>query len=209
VAAANGFEDGERVPLDLVIANLRRIVGATGLPVTIDLEGGYGADPAAVGRTVAQAVEAGAIGCNLEDSDPRDGTLRDPAPQAARVAAARAAATRAGVPVFVNARTDVFLRTPRERHDESMVAAALDRARLYAAAGADGLFVPGLADEGLLARVTAGSPLPVNVIAGASMPPIARLAELGVARVSHGPGPYRVMRAALERSAREAMAWTA
>jgi hypothetical protein len=116
VAAANGFPDGEQIPLDLCIANLRRIVDAVDLPVSLDLESGYGADPAAVGETFARAVQAGAIGCNIEDSFPDSGSLRETADQVARLRAARAAADGLGVPAFLNARTDVFFQAGPDRH---------------------------------------------------------------------------------------------
>jgi 2-methylisocitrate lyase-like PEP mutase family enzyme len=201
VAAANGFADGERVPFDFALANLRRIVAATTLPVTIDLESGYGRTPDDVARTVAAAIEAGAVGCNLEDSFPETGKLRDTSDQVERLARARRIAGDTGVAFFINARTDVFFQGPPMAHDEDMVAEALVRARAYAAAGADGLFVPGLVGEALIASVVRSSPLPVNIMAGQGTPPLARLAELGVARVSHGPGPYIAAMASLQRDA--------
>jgi 2-methylisocitrate lyase-like PEP mutase family enzyme len=205
VAAAHGFTDGERMPFDLCLANLQRIVGATDLPVTIDLESGYGADPAAVGETIARALQAGAVGFNIEDSLPENGSLRAASDQAARLKAARAAADAFGIPAFLNARTDVFFQAGPEHHDEGMVEVALERGRLYAEAGADGLFVPGLADERLIARLVKDSPLPVNIMAGERTPPAERLAELGVARISHGPGPYLLVMRALENAARAAL----
>jgi 2-methylisocitrate lyase-like PEP mutase family enzyme len=204
VAAAHGFEDGEHMPFDLAIANLERITAATDLPVTIDLESGYGANPEEVGASVARAVQAGAIGCNIEDSSQETGPLRAISDQAARLRGARHAADRLGIPAFLNARTDVFLVAPPDAH-EGLVAEALERGRAYADAGADGFFVPGLVNEALIARIVEASPLPVNVMFNAAMPPAARLAELGVARISHGPGPYRMMMKALENAAREAL----
>jgi 2-methylisocitrate lyase-like PEP mutase family enzyme len=204
VAAANGFADGENMPLDFAIANLARIVAATDLPVTIDLESGYGESVEAVQHCVAGAIAAGAVGCNLEDSVPQNGSLRSIDEQQQRLAAARRAAQQAGIPIFINARTDVFFQKSAAEHDDSMVAAALERAHAYSRVGADGLFVPGLADAELIARVVAGSPLPVNIMASAATPPLARLAELGVARVSHGPGPFRLVMKALEDAARAA-----
>ncbi len=201
VAAANGYSDGEQVPLDLALANLRRIVASTTLPVTLDLESGYGANAEDVGRSVAAAIDAGAIGCNLEDSYPADGSLRPVAEQAARLAQARAAAQRSGIAFFINARTDVFFQRPAEEHDAGMVAQALERAQAYAAAGADGLFVPGLADVQMIADLVAASPLPVNIMVGAATPSFDRLAAAGVARISHGPGPYRAAMKALETAA--------
>jgi 2-methylisocitrate lyase-like PEP mutase family enzyme len=205
VAAANGFADGERLPLDLAIDNLARIVRAADLPVTIDLESGYGETAGEVARSVARAIEAGAVGCNLEDSFPRDGSLRDTGEQAERIAAARSAAGEAGVALFINARTDVFFQKPAQAHDKAMVHAALDRAKVFAGAGADGLFVPGMVDEALIAHLVEASLLPVNIMVEANTPSLSRLAELGVARVSHGPGPYLAMMKVLGDAARAAL----
>ncbi|MBM1172554.1 isocitrate lyase/PEP mutase family protein [Microvirga arabica] len=202
VAAANGFRDGEQISLDLCLANLQTLAGAVDLPVTVDLESGYGADPSAVRVTVARALEAGAVGCNLEDSFPENGTLREAADQTARLKAARAAADALGIPAFLNARTDVFFQVGPAQHDQSMVEVALERGRTYADAGANGLFVPGLVDERLIGRLVEGSPLPVNIMVGEKTPPTSRLSELGVARISHGPGPYLLAMRALENAAR-------
>jgi 2-methylisocitrate lyase-like PEP mutase family enzyme len=202
VAAANGYADGEKAPLDFVLANLRRIVSSTALPVTFDLESGYGADADGVGRAVAATIEAGAIGCNIEDSYPADGSLRRSDEQAARLVQARAAAVRGGVAFFINARTDVFFQRPAQDHDAGMVAQAIERANAYADAGADGLFVPGLADAALIAELVAASPLPVNIMVGAATPSFEALARAGVARISHGPGPYLAAMKAVEEAAR-------
>jgi 2-methylisocitrate lyase-like PEP mutase family enzyme len=202
VAAAHGWEDGEQVPLEFALANVARIVASVELPLTMDLESGYGASATEVGRTIAAVIEAGAVGCNLEDSEPATGALRDPGQQVERLSGARRAADASGIPFFINARTDVFLVAPAKQHDLACVAAALDRARRFADAGADGFFVPGLVDEELIARVVAGSPLPVNVMAAPGAPPMERLREVGVARVSHGPGPYRMLMKALTAAAR-------
>jgi 2-methylisocitrate lyase-like PEP mutase family enzyme len=208
VAAANGFEDGERLPLGLAIDNLSRIVQVTDLPVTVDLESGYGATAGEVAHCVRRAIDAGAIGCNLEDSFPQNGSLRDAGDQAERIAHARKA-TGSDTAMFINARTDVFFQKPAEAHDDSMVRAALDRGRIYAKAGADGVFVPGLVDETLIARLAKGSPLPVNIMVEAGTPSLPRLAELGVARISFGPGPYLTMMKLLGEAAREALSGAA
>lgn len=205
VAAANGFADGEHFPFPLAMDNLRRIVAAVALPVTVDLESGYGDAPAAVGATVAAALDAGAVGCNLEDSFPADGSLRDMADQVARLAAARRIADAAGIAFHINARTDVFFQTPAAAHDMAMVDVALERARAYADVGASGLFVPGLVADNLIARIAEASPLPVNVMALRGAPDRKRLAELGVARISHGPGPYRGAMQWLTDAAKSAM----
>ena len=204
VGNASGFADGERMPLALAIDNLRRIVGATELPVTIDLESGYGDTPEGVAETILLATEAGAVGCNLEDSFPVDGELREAPAQRDRIRRARQRADAVKIPFFINARTDVFFQRPAEQHDEGMVALAIERAHAYAEAGADGLFVPGLSDIALIARVARASPLPVNIMVDDATPSLRALAEHGVARVSHGPRPYLVVMKALEEAARAA-----
>jgi len=205
VAAANGFSDGEHLPPDLVIDNLAQITRATELPVTIDIESGYGRTAEMVGRTITRTVEAGAVGCNLEDSYPDDGRLREIADQVERIRHARIAADASGIRYFINARTDIFLQGPAEAHDEAMLKAAVDRAHAYASAGADGFFAPGLVDRGLIAGLATASPLPLNIMVSDETPGLDALREAGVARVSHGPRPYLAMMKVLEELARAAM----
>jgi 2-methylisocitrate lyase-like PEP mutase family enzyme len=201
VANANGFADGERVSLALAMDNLRRIVTATQLPVTVDLESGYGDAPEIVAKTIALAIDAGAVGCNLEDSFPANGKLRETSDQAHRIGRAREAAN---IPFFINARTDVFFQRPPEQHDDDMINDTIERAHAYAKAGADGLFAPGLTDIDLIERLVKASPLPLNIMVGDTTPPLRVLAERGVARVSYGPGPYLLAMKALEEAARAA-----
>jgi 2-methylisocitrate lyase-like PEP mutase family enzyme len=124
--------------------------------------------------------------------------------QSERIARARRTADAVKVRFFLNARTDIFFERPREQHDDAMVAEAIDRARAYAEAGADGLFAPGLADIHLIARLAEASPLPLNIMVGDATPPVQALTDRGVARVSYGPGPYLVAMKALEEAARAA-----
>lgn len=205
VADAHGFGDAEGLPFDLAIANAARIAGAVALPVTIDFEGGYAIDPGKLAANFATLLATGAIGCNFEDRVIGGDGLHPVAEQAERIRAMRRAAERAQVDAFINARTDIFLQARAEAHDRAAVDAALERARAYADAGASGFFVPGLANERLLARVCEASPLPVNAMMFAGMPDRRRLGELGVARVSHGPGPYRQAMKALTEAARAAI----
>lgn len=205
VAAANGYADGEKMPLDLAIDNLARIVRAVELPVALDLESGYGKLPEAVALAVRRTIDAGAVGCNLEDSFPDSGVLRPTDEQAERLRAARAAA--AGLPFFINARIDVFLKAAPDTHDEAMVDDAIARALAYAQAGASGIFVPGLVDKKLIARLVAQAPLPVNIMVTDQAPSLQALADLGVARVSHAGRPYRQMIKVLEEATRAAMAY--
>jgi 2-methylisocitrate lyase-like PEP mutase family enzyme len=199
VAAANGYRDGEDLPFEVALANAARIVRAVDLPVSIDIEGGYGAAPAAVASTAKAIADAGAIGCNFEDRVVAGEGLYSMADQAARIAAIRAAA---GEHFFINARTDVFLSAPADTHDDAKLDDAIARARAYAEAGASGFFAPGLVDEGLIGKLVDAAPIPVNIMMFPGVPEPDRLAALGVARISHGPGPYSQAMAALEAAAR-------
>lgn len=199
VAAAHGFEDGEKIPLPLALANLQRIVAAADLPVSFDLESGYGD----VGATVRQAVAAGAIGFNLEDSIPAERTLYSVDAQSRRIRDTRAGADELISGAFINARTDIFLIADASTHTDEMVEDALARASAYADAGADGFFVPGLVDHEKIARICEKSPLPVNVMARPDAS-VKRFAELGVARVSFGPHPYFLAMKALREAAQAA-----
>jgi len=180
-----GRRDGQHLTRDEMAAAIARIAGAVDLPVTADVEGGYGPDPDAVAATVRAVIAAGAVGINLEDSQPVGGDLFTLQAQAERIAAARDAAAQAQLPeFFVNVRTDVYLfgiGVPEGRLDD-----VLKRAESYEAAGADGLFVPGLLDLDTLATLTAQVSLPVNVMAGPGAPSVAEFAKAGVRRVSLG-----------------------
>jgi methylisocitrate lyase len=174
--------------------------------VTVDLESGYGDTSEAVGETVRLAIEAGAVGCNLEDSFPANGKLRETVDQADRIRRARRIADGANIRFFINARTDVFFQRAAEQHNDAMVVEAIERARAYADVGADGLFAPGLSDITLIARLAEALPLPLNIMVDDATPPVRALAQHGVARVSHGPRPYLTAMKALEEGARAASA---
>jgi 2-methylisocitrate lyase-like PEP mutase family enzyme len=199
VAAAQGFGDGEQLPFEAALATLARIVAGVVLPVSIDLEAGYGASPAAVADSVRAVADAGAVGFNIEDGV-AGGDIRPPDEQAARIAAAR----EADAAMFINARIDLFLRSGAGEH-ATLFDEATERANAYAEAGADGIFIPGLADAALIRRFCQASPRPVNIMAAPGSPSREQLAGLGVARISHGPFPYRSAIAALEEEARAAL----
>jgi 2-methylisocitrate lyase-like PEP mutase family enzyme len=195
IAAARGLADGEAIGREGMLEAVRCVAGSVSLPVTADLEGGYGQTPADVGETIARAIAAGAVGCNLEDGV-RDGELlRDAQDAAARVAAARARADAEGVPVVINARTDVYLRGADDPE------AAILRGQAYARAGADCIFVPGVRDRATIRALVEGIDAPVSILAAPGAPSVSELQELGVARVSFGPGPMGVALAALARTA--------
>ncbi len=196
VAAAHGYQDGQAIPLDLLLMIAGRISASVTVPVSVDFEGGYAADPETLTANVLRLIGAGAAGLNFEDQVVGGQGLYPKDEQARRIAAVFAAGQSAGVPLFINARTDLFLQSPPDGHAR-LVAEALDRAQAYAAAGAAGLFVPGLTDPALIAAVVKGSPLPVNIMMSPQAPDPATLASLGVARLSHGPFPWYAHMAAL------------
>ena len=190
VAAAQGYGDGQALPLDLLETVVRRIADSVDLPLSVDFEGAYAAEPEGVTRNVARSVAAGAIGINFEDQVVGGEGLYPVETQAARVAAAHKAGEEAGVPFFVNARTDLFLKEKDGSRHGELVAEALERAAAYQEAGASGFFVPGLSDLALLRQVCDRTTLPVNALKMAESPTIAELAAQGVSRISHGPAPY-------------------
>ncbi|HEY0628074.1 MAG TPA: isocitrate lyase/phosphoenolpyruvate mutase family protein [Sphingomicrobium sp.] len=202
VAMAQGFGDGQEVPMEFALENARRIVKAVDLPVTVDFEGGYAVEPEEVGKNVAKLAATGAVGCNFEDQVVGGEGLYPVEQQAARIAAVRAAV---GPDFFINARTDLFLKAPQETHDEAMLDEAIERVRAYAEAGASGYFVPMLGDLDMLRKLCAESPIPVNFMTYPDCPSNAEVAATGVARISHGPFPFMALMGQLEAAAREAL----
>jgi 2-methylisocitrate lyase-like PEP mutase family enzyme len=202
VAMANGFGDGQEVPIDLALDNARRIANAVDLPLTVDFEGAYSSDPHEGARNMVRLADTGVVGCNFEDQIVGGEGLHPIPVQAERIAAARAAV---GPDFFINVRTDLFLKAPQETHDDAMADEAIERVRAYAEAGASGYFVPMLGDLGMLRRLCAESPIPVNFMTYPGCPSNVEVTETGVARVSHGPFPYMALMAQLEEAAREAL----
>jgi 2-methylisocitrate lyase-like PEP mutase family enzyme len=201
VADANGWLDGQQVPIDFALANAKRIVEAVELPVTIDFEGAYSTDPEEGGANVARLAETGAVGCNFEDQVVGGEGLHDLDLQARRIAAIRKAV---GNSFFINARTDLFLKT--QNYDDALVDQVIERGKAFADAGASGFFVPRLSDPKQIERVVSEVPLPLNVIAFPGAPEKKVWADAGVARISHGPFPHRALMAKLTEMAREAIA---
>ncbi|WP_170603814.1 isocitrate lyase/PEP mutase family protein [Ruegeria arenilitoris] len=204
VAMAQGFSDGQKIPLDMALDNAGRIVDAVDIPVTMDFEGAYAEKPLGILANVQRALETGVVGFNFEDQIVGTKDLYDIETQSARVAAMREGCDAAGIPAFINARTDIFLEAHPDTHDEVMLEDAMARAQAYADAGASGFFAPGLRDERLIARLCDSTELPVNIIALPGTPDTPKLAELGVARISYGPVPYREMLVWLQDKARSA-----
>jgi 2-methylisocitrate lyase-like PEP mutase family enzyme len=184
VAGALGHDDGEDLPIEVTLANLGRIRRVTDLPVTIDMESGYGETAEMVKASVARARDAGAAGINMEDRLPGQSVLL---PIAEAVDRYRAAAASG---LFVNARCDVFRGRDAAADGDLLVAEVLERARAYADAGASGLFVPFLSDARLIGAICKASPLPVNILHSPAAPSHRDLAGLGVSRISHGHLPW-------------------
>jgi 2-methylisocitrate lyase-like PEP mutase family enzyme len=202
LAAAQGFDDGEQLPFAALLATTRSITDAVDLPLTVDFEAGYGETLAAVADNARALVDAGAIGCNLEDRDTEGAGLRDADEQAERIAAADAAG------LFVNARTDVFLGPLMAGEDPNrpeLLEQAIARAAVYHRAGAGCFFAPGLSDPALIAELARAVPLPINIMRLDGMIPNRELGALGVSRISYGAAPWRQAMGDLAKRAQAAL----
>jgi 2-methylisocitrate lyase-like PEP mutase family enzyme len=202
VAFSLGYPDGQHISRDEMIARVGRIVRAVKVPVTADVEAGYGATPEDAARTSRALLHAGAVGMNLEDAsgDP-DHPLLEISQAVKKIKAARLAAAKRCVPLVVNARTDVYLLPggdPEEKYSE-----ALRRLTAYRDAGADCVFAPGLKDADTIGRLVKDVQCPLNILAVPGTPPISELERLGVARVSLGSGPMRATLELLRKIAEE------
>jgi 2-methylisocitrate lyase-like PEP mutase family enzyme len=200
VGDAAGFGDGPQVPLDFVFANAKRIVEAVDLPLTVDFESAYSIDPEEGAANVARLKETGAVGCNFEDQVIGGEGLHPLDLQVERIAAIRRAV---GGDFYINARTDLFLKT--QTYDDALVDQVVERGKAFAGAGASGFFVPRLSEPAQIERVVREVPLPLNVIAFPGAPDKKAWADAGVARISHGPFPHRALMAKLTEMAREAI----
>ncbi|MER5727907.1 isocitrate lyase/phosphoenolpyruvate mutase family protein [Streptomyces sp. NPDC002138] len=199
VAWSLGSPDGDSLARDRALDLIARVVAAVDVPVTADIESGFGADAAGVGQTVTGVLAAGAVGVNIEDG------LRDPAEQAERLAAARAAADALGVPLYINARVDTYLMGLGEP-GPARLEETLRRAAAYLEAGASGIFVPGVHDPATVTELARGIDAPLNVLVGPDAPSVAELGGLGVARVSLGSWVAEAAYAVVRRATEELLA---
>lgn len=186
VAVAQGYADGQAIPMAQVLGLVHRIVSANDIPVTVDFEGAYGDTPQEVATNVLAVAQTGAVGINFEDRRVQGEGLWSIEDHCARIAAIRAAV---GPDFFINARTDVFMQTPSEDHG-SVLADAITRGQAYATAGASGFFVPKLGDIELIKQICAQVPLPVNVMMQPALSERSVVAGAGVARISYGPASF-------------------
>ncbi|WP_310622347.1 isocitrate lyase/PEP mutase family protein [Flexibacterium corallicola] len=199
IAAAHGYDDGEAIPMDFFLSIVERICATVDLPVTVDFEGGYATEPAEVAENARKIIRAGAVGINFEDRIVKGEGLHSISTQVARIRAIKSVAAEEGVPLFLNARTDLFLGSDPATHGDSL-AEALQREAAYADGGADCFFVPGLTEIGLISRVVDTAKLPVNVMMMGDLRSIKDVAALGVSRASYGPGPYLQFLADLKKA---------
>lgn len=196
VARTLGYDDGEAMPADEAFAAVARVTRAVDVPVTADLEAGYGLRP---DEYAERLLAAGAVGCNYEDTDHHgDGVLVDAERQAERLAAVKAAARARGVDIVLNARMDTYVN--RIGSPSEMQAEAVRRGRLYLEAGADCLYPIGVTDEAAIGAIVQALAAPVNVMVRPGAPSIPRLADLGVARVTFGSGLFTVALRAFEQA---------
>lgn len=202
VAFSLGYPDGQKISREEMLARVARLAKAVKVPVTADVESGYGRRPEDAARTAREVIEAGAVGMNLEDA-PGDGDhpLVELSLQVEKIHAVREAALKTGVLLVLNARTDVYLAevgTPEGRYDE-----AVRRLLAFRDAGADCVFVPGLRDAGTIGRMVRDVKCPVNILVGPGSPAIPELEKLGVARVSVGSAAMRATLGLVKRIAEE------
>jgi 2-methylisocitrate lyase-like PEP mutase family enzyme len=202
VAYALGYPDGQKISRSEMLAVVHRIAEAVRIPVTADVEAGYGAKPEDVAETAREVLSAGAVGMNLEDTvDDGPDLLADVSLQKEKIRAVVETSARAGVPLVLNARTDIFLAGIGA--PETRVARTIERLNVYRDAGAQCLFAPGVKDKETIAQLVSGVRGPLNILATAGTPPVAELEKLGVARVSVGSGPMRATLGLIARIARQ------
>ena len=200
IAYVEGFPDGQAISRERMLAHVATIAGVVDLPVTADLEGGYGTTIADAVATARGAIAAGAVGMNFEDSTGPHAPLLPMAAQAERIRALRSTGEELGVPLVINARIDAYHVAGSE---DERFAETIARAKFYLEAGADCIFVPFIAEETLIGRLAAAIPGPMNVLAGAMTPDVAALTRLGVRRISVGSAPAAHLLAAFRRVALE------
>jgi 2-methylisocitrate lyase-like PEP mutase family enzyme len=202
IANALGYSDGQKISRGEMLAVVHRIAEAVRIPVTADMEAGYGVKPEEVAETAREVLAAGAVGMNLEDAvDERPDLLSDLSLQQEKIRAVVETSTRAGVQFVLNARTDIFLAGIGA--PETRLARTIERLNAYRDAGAQCLFAPGVKDKETIAQLVSGVHGPLNILGTAGTPPVAELEKVGVARVSVGSGPMRAALGLIARIARQ------
>jgi len=199
VAAAQGYADGENIPFALLLMIVQRITASCELPLSVDFEGGFSQDLEDISTNIGELLHTGVVGINFEDQQIGGTGLYSIAQQCDRISALRRAARERDIELFVNSRTDLFLKEKDRTQHKNLQSEAIERSEAYAEAGASGFFVPGLQCEKQIAELCNAVRLPINVMMMEGMATHSELAQCGVARISYGPGPYIKAMASLVR----------
>ncbi len=209
VAGSHGYEDGEKLPLELALKNLKNIMEKVKVPVSFDFESGYALELKNLTENVKHVIETGAIGINFEDQIiGKEKARYSIEEQCQRIKVIKETIELSSLPtMFINARTDIFLQKDSSQHNEQDLAEAIERSKAYAAAGADGFFAPGLKNSQFIKELCESSPIPVNIMVQ-DVPTAKSLIDLGVSRISYGLFPYIAATQAFEKSVTEALTFT-
>lgn len=185
-AKAMGYEDGEQLPFGFVLSNIKRIISQIDLPLTVDIEAGYASTYDILSENIQQLITLGIVGINVEDQIIGGDGLLKTKEQAKRIQVIREVASANDLPLFINARTDLFFKPGLKGNLDE----AVERLDAYAAAGASGYFLPGLTNENVIKQLCSHSKIPINIMKTSESISNRRLAGLGVSRISYGPNPY-------------------
>lgn len=199
MAFSEGYADGEQLPFERVLQRISDITAHTSLPVTVDLESGYADNPESLANNIEKLLDLGIAGINLEDTDRRSNTLYSTESQTARINKIRMVADNKGIPLFINARTDLVFRE-RYLTANALFEELFNKAKAYTAAGANGFFPIGLTDINVIRRLAKAIKVPLNILAFPGVPPLHELQSAGVRRVSTGPGLMKVAIHALQQA---------
>ncbi len=190
VAESHGYTDGQKMPIPYVLKAFQEISSAVSIPLTCDIEAGYGHTPDEITPIIIELLQLGVVGINVEDQIINTGKLYDITEQTRRLAAVRKMSNENGVGLFINARTDVFFIENDTRHISEKMKNVLERANAYADVGCDCIFVPNLIDIEAIKTLCDKAPIPVNIMQTPNGPTVADLTQCGVSRISRGPFPY-------------------
>lgn len=191
IAYTNGFQDGEQIPFNQLLSIITQIVKGVSLPVSVDFESGYARSKSHLQKNVAKLIEAGAIGVNIEDTNKYTGKLYPPGVQAGRINAIRDVADKMNIPLFINARTDIFIEGKYKGEEEDKLKQTVLRGKSYKQAGADGFYPILIKDIEIIRTIKTELQMPLNILLMPGLPPLRELERMGIARVSLGPGFLR------------------
>lgn len=204
IAAAHGYEDGQKIPFEFMTRVVERIVSQTDLPVSMDFEAGFSTTLEGLAENFQALIDIGVVGVNFEDQIIGGDELYSVEDQVERLKTLRTVADKNDIPMFINARTDVFLKSKNASTHSSLVDTAIERGQAYIAAGASGFFIPGINDTGLIQNICEAVSSPVNVMAGSVDAQMTMMKDTDVSRISYGPHPFFKASQLFEEAAKEA-----